>query len=142
MFVQDIYIKRAKWRVKVFHAVDALWADEILDELISIGCKGQDLKDARVQLWKGLPNNGLTYSNLDKRETIMVIGFTSSGMEYWNTLDHEKLHLLQDISTKLGIDPFGEEISYISGEFIRDVYDKAKNLLCDCCRHKNHKGVL
>ena len=136
MFVQDIYIDRADWNVKVFHAVDAMWADEILDELIGIGCRGQQLKDAKAQLWKGLPNNGLTYSNLDKHETIMVIGFTSSGKEYWNTIDHEKNHLLQDISLKCRIDPYGEGISYISGEFIREIYDKAKELLCECCRKK------
>lgn len=136
MFVQDIFIKRVNWHVKVFHAVDSMWADEILDELIKIGCRGQNLKDAKAQLWKGLPNNGLTYSNLDNHETIMVIGFASDGREYWNTLDHEKNHLLQDISIKYRLDPYGEEISYISGEFIREVYDKAKELLCECCRTK------
>lgn len=111
-------------------------ADEITDELVYAGCRGNDLEEATKQLWSGLPNKGLTYSNLETRETIMVIGFTSSGREYWNTLDHERLHLLQDISVKLGIDPLGEEISYISGEFTRDVYDKAKDLLCECCRNK------
>ncbi len=139
MFIQDIYIERADWYVKVFHAVDAMWADEITDYLVHAGCRGENLEDATSQLWSGLPNKGLTYSNLDKRETIMVIGFTSNGQEYWNTLDHEKQHLLQDISVKCGIDPFGEEISYISGEFIRSVYTDAKDLLCDCCRKKYKK---
>lgn len=136
MFVQDIYIDRANWHVMVYHAVDAMWADEILDDLIGIGCRGEQLRDAKAQLWKGLPNNGLTYSNLDERETVMVIGFTTDAREYWNTLDHEKQHLLQDISMRCGIDPYGEEISYISGEFIRSAYDAAKGLLCDCCRRK------
>lgn len=137
MFIQDIYIRRANWHVRVYHAVDDLYADEIIDNLIEIGCRGDDLKDAKISLWERLPNQGLTYSNFDRRETIMVIGFTDSGKEYWNTLDHEKNHLLQHIALACGINPYGEEISYISGEFIRDVYNgEARHLLCDCCRKK------
>lgn len=137
MFVQEIHIKRVDWRVRIYHAVDVMWADEILTDLIHIGCRGDKLKSAEKSLWSGLPNSGITYSNLDKRETIMVIGFTSNGEEYWNSLDHEKNHLLQDIALACNIDPYGEEISYISGEFIRDVYSSAKHLLCDCCRRKS-----
>ena len=139
MFVQDIYIERVDWHVHVYHAVDAMWADEICDDLIRAGCRGKNLTEAKAQLWKGLPDNGLTYTNIDTRETIMVIGFTSSAREYWNTLDHEKLHLLQDISICCGIDPYGEEISYISGELVRSMYDAAKGLLCECCRTKRQK---
>lgn len=137
MFVQDIYIKRAEWMVRVYHAVDAMWTDEIIDDLVCLGCSGSELRNAKKMLWSGLPNNGLTYSNGVRRETLMVIGYTSSGKEYWNTLDHEKNHLLQHIALQDGIDPYGEEISYISGEFLRDIYDgEAKKLLCDCCREK------
>ena len=136
MLEQDIYIDRADWHVRVYHAVDAMWADEILSDLVHIGCRGDELRRAKVLLWDGLPNTGLTYSNLQAHETVMVIGLTTSGKEYWNSLEHEMNHLKQHISESLGIDPFGETISYISGEFIRDVYNKAEHLLCDCCRKK------
>lgn len=136
MIVQDIYIKRARWHVRVYHAVDAMYADEIIDELIDIGCREEKLANAKKNLWKGAVNSGLTYSNLEKRETIMVIGLTSSGAEYWNSLEHEMRHLLQHIEDALSLDHYGEEISYISGEFIRDVYEGAKDLLCECCRKK------
>ncbi len=136
MIVQDILIKRAKWHVRIYHAVDAMYADEIIDNLIAIGCRGETLKEAKESLWKGAVNSGLTYSNLKTRETVMVIGITSSGSEYWNSLDHEKNHLLAHIAQACDIDPYGEKISYISGEFIRDVYKRAKGLLCDCCRRK------
>lgn len=136
MFVQDLYLRRANWQVKIYHAVDEMYADEILDDLILLGCRGDDLREAKKHLWQGLPNQGLTYSN-PSGKTVMVIGFTSNGAEYWNTLDHERLHLLQHISKFRNIDPYGEEIAYISGEFTREVYNCAKHLLCDCCRHKH-----
>ena len=121
----------------VFHAVDASCADELVYYLFRAGCRGEDLTNAERLMLSGAKNEGFTYSNMENRETVMVIGATSSGREYWNSLDHEKLHLLQDISIAENIDPLGEEISYISGEFISEVYDKAKGLLCDCCRRKN-----
>lgn len=138
MIVQDIYIDRARWKVRVYHAVDALYTDKICDELSAIGCHGEDLLKAYESLSNGCVNNGITYSNFEHRKTIIVIGVTSDGGEYWNTLDHERNHLLQHIAQACNMDIYGEDISYISGEFIRDVYNSpAKKLLCDCCR----KGI-
>lgn len=136
MIRQKIYIRRAQWHLVIYHYVDAMWADEILDDLISIGCRGEKLLKAKDNLWRGLVNSGLTFSNCDERMTIMVIGHTSSGEEYWNSIDHEKMHLLQDIAKTCGMDLFGEKISYISGEVLREVYREAHHLLCDCCRKK------
>lgn len=133
MFVQDLYLKRADWNVRIYHAVDSMYADEITEDLVRIGCRGDDLRKAKRQLWDGLPDQGLTYSSPDGK-TVMVIGFTTSGSEYWNTLDHERLHLLQHIALFRHINPYGERIAYISGEFSREVYRCAKHLLCDCCR--------
>lgn len=81
-------------------------------------------------------DTGLTYSSLEKHETVIVIAKASEAAEYWNSIDHEKNHLLQHISMAYHINPYGEEISYISGEFIRSVFRMAKGLLCDCCRKK------
>ena len=137
MFTQNIFIRRANWHVRIFFAVTHIDADEILDELINAGCSSSDLVEAKRSLWSGLPNSGLTYSNLNDRKTVMVIGYTSDASEAWNIIDHEKNHLLQHIAQATDIDPYGEEISYISGEFIRNIYrGRGKTLLCDCCRKK------
>lgn len=141
MITHDIYLKRAGWNVRVYISVTTVHADEILDDLIYLGIKGDNLKRAKENLWSGQLDTGLTYSNTLTRETVMVIAKASEGAEYWNSLDHEKQHLLQDISATDGIDPFGEEISYISGEFIRDIYKVAKPLLCDCCRRKLRRVI-
>lgn len=136
MIVQDIYLRRVGWHVRVYHAVHRIYADEIIDELIALGCKGDMLSGAKKLLWKGAVNSGLTFSNLRDKETLMVIGLTTCGAEYWNSLEHEMRHLLQDVEKRCEIDHYGEEIAYVSGEFIRDVYHAARHLLCDCCRKK------
>lgn len=140
MIIQDIYIKRVGWHVRVYHAVDTMYADEIIDELIKVGCRGEMLTNAKISIWRGMLNSGMTYSNTKAKESLMVIGLTTRGAEYWNTLEHEMQHLLQDIELSLGLDHYGEEIAYVSGEFIRDLYPKAKHLLCDCCRN-SYKNV-
>lgn len=141
MITHDIYIKRADWNVRVYISVSTYHADEILDDLIYLGCRGNNLKRAKESLWNNELNTGLTYSNTNSRETVIVIARASSGSEYWNSIDHEKQHLLQDIASADGIDIFGEEISYISGEFIRDLYKVAKPILCDCCRKKLIRAI-
>lgn len=139
MIVQDSYIRSVGWHVRVYHAVSHVYADEILDELIAIGCQGEDLKNASNKIWGAVPNTGYTYSSPQLRETIMIILPTTCGEEYWNSFDHEKNHLLQHIALTTGVDPYGEQISYISGEFLRDAYRCAKELLCDCCRNRFKK---
>lgn len=136
MFIQDVYIERADWRVRVYHAVDAIYTEKILKDLSKTGCNSKMLKEAKKNLERGLLNQGLTFSNLNNKETIMVFGITESAEEYGNTFVHETLHLLQDISSRYGIDPYGEEICYIGGEFFRIVFGYAKEMFCDCCRHK------
>lgn len=136
MIIQDTYIHRASWHVRVYHAVDTVWSEEIINDLVNIGCSGQSLIDAKTKLRDNIRNTGYTFSSPVLHETIMIILPCTSGEEYWNSIDHEKNHLLQHISLTTGIDPYGEEISYISGEFIRDVYRKAGKLLCDCCRNE------
>lgn len=141
MIVQDIYLERVEWHVRIYYAVTTYYADEILDDLITLGCRGEDLRKAQDNLWEGHLDTGLTYSSLEKHETVIVIAKASEAAEYWNSIDHEKNHLLQHISMAYHINPYGEEISYISGEFIRSVFRMAKGLLCDCCR-KKHLQIL
>lgn len=143
MFIQDIYLDRVDWHVRVYYAVTRYYAREIIEDLVDVGCYGEDLENAKKNLIEGKVDTGLTYSDINKHESVMVIAKASEGAEYWNSIDHEKNHLLQHISLAYHINPYGEDISYISGEFIRDVYRVAKSLLCDCCRNrKQYKLTL
>lgn len=93
MIVQDFYIPKYDWRVRVYYAVTTYWISEILCELHRIGCRGEDFKQAYRNLSSGALNTGLTYSDFEERETVMVIALTSSPGEFQNSWDHEKGHL-------------------------------------------------
>jgi len=143
MLVQDIYLEDYDWCVKVFYAVDTYYVGEILGELESIGCNGYELSKAEDVLSAGDYNIGLTYSNLPRRCSVVVIGLTSSPAEFQNTFDHEKGHLAMHICQELNIDPFSEEYQYLVGEIALLMFPAAEHFLCEHCRLKfenNFKG--
>lgn len=134
VIVQDIYIQRYAWNVRVFYAVTAYWADDILSELRRIGCRGEEYVRARHNLYTGSLDTGLTYSNFRDKESVVVIGLTSSPEEFMNSFEHEKGHLCRHISQSIGLDPYGEETQYLSGEVSQLMFPVARKFLCAHCR--------
>ena len=89
MIRQRFDIEEYGWKVAVYYAVDCYYTDEIMGRLYDIGCRGDDLETAYRNLSSGKPDTGLTYSNYGTRQTVMVIGITSSPAEFQNSYDHE-----------------------------------------------------
>ena len=143
MIRQQFDISKYDWKVEVYYAVDCYYTDEIMGKLYDIGCRGDDLQTAYENLSAGKPDTGLTYSNYGTRQTVMVIGITSSAAQFQNSYDHERKHLEAHIAAALGIDPWGEEICYLSGEIGQLMFEKARLMLCvcDCCKHKKQELI-
>lgn len=135
MIIQDIYLKDWDWSATVYYAVNTYYMDDILGELESIGCSEIELIEAEESL-AGWYNVGLTYSNLESRCSIVVIGLTSSPAEFQNTFDHEKGHLAMHISEVDGIEVFSEEFEYLTGAIGEAMFPIAKKFLCEHCRVK------
>ena len=136
MIVQNIYLEDWDWHVTVYYSVDSYYADEILEELESIGCSWSELVKAEDLLRSGQYNTGITYSNFKHRCSVVVIGLTTSAEEFQNTFDHEKGHLAMHICSALRIHPQGEEFQYLTGEIGQAMFKVAKRFLCDNCRKK------
>ena len=134
MIVQDIILPEYRWRVRVYYAVTAYWTDDIMRDLVGIGCHGAELRRAEASLMRGGLDTGLTYSNRHAHESVMVIGLTSSAAQFQNSLDHEKGHLVKHISLAFGLDPYGEEQQYLSGEIGQRMFPVARKFLCEHCR--------
>lgn len=143
MIRQQFDISRYDWKVEVYYAVDCYYTDEIMGRLYDIGCRGDNLQTAYENLSAGKLDTGLTYSNYATRHTVMVIGLTSSAAQFQNSYDHERKHLEAHIAAALGIDPWGEEICYLSGEIGQLMFEKARLMLCDCdcCKHKKQELI-
>ena len=132
MIRQDVYLERWDWYVIVYYAVDTYYMDEILEELEMIGCTYAD--EIEEDLTQHPYNNGLTYSNLRRRVSLVVIGLTETPDEFQNTYDHEKGHLAMHIAEEDRMDVFGEEFQYLAGEIGKQTFPIAKRFMCEHCR--------
>ncbi len=139
MIRQDVYLERWDWYVMVYYAVDTYYMDEILEELEMIGCTYTD--EIEEDLTQQPYNNGLTYSNMRRRVSLIVIGLTETPDEFQNTYDHEKGHLAMHIAEEDQMDVFGEEFQYLAGEIGKQTFPIAKRFMCEHCR-KNLVGDL
>lgn len=123
------------WCVYTYYVVTKPNADEILNALVHIGCDGKTLDRAYRNLTSGRLDTGLTYSNIDTRETVMVFAKTSSAKEFQQSYKHETGHLQAHIAQTFGIDPYGEELQYIGDDIVEATWEIVKDLLCDHCRN-------
>lgn len=140
MIVQDFYLKRWDWDVRVYYYVDDYYADDILDDLEAIGCYDTDIIDI---LFSKPYNTGLTYTSPYYNSALIVISETTSPEEFQSTFDHEKGHLAVHIADSLGIDLRSEEFQYLVGEIGKKMYPIAKLFLCEHCSVDliNYKGL-
>ena len=136
MIRQDVYLERWDWYVIVYYAVDTYYMDEILEELEMIGCTYAD--EIEEDLTQHPYNNGLTYSNMRRRVSLVVIGLTETPDEFQNTYDHEKGHLAMHIAEEDKMDVFGEEFQYLAGEIGKQTFPIATRFMCEHCR----KGLV
>ena len=132
MIRQDVYLERWDWYVIMYYAVDTYYMDEILEELEMIGCTYAD--EIEEDLTQHPYNNGLTYSNMRRRVSLVVIGLTETPDEFQNTYDHEKGHLAMHIAEEDRMDVFGEEFQYLAGEIGKQTFPIAKRFMCEHCR--------
>ena len=112
-------MERYDWTVHVMYDVHSKDAMKVRRHLRDLGCSGIHLEDACNLVLKGEPNKGITYSNVDTRKTVVVIGWTTSKAEYMNSLSHEMLHVVQHISDQFLINMYGEEACYLLGGLVQ-----------------------
>lgn len=141
MIVQDFYLPKIRWKVHVYYAVTGYYVDEIMRRLRRIGCGESTLRKAYRQLRTSELDTGLTYSNPETRESVIVIALASSAAEFNNSLQHEQRHLERQIANTLDIDPDSEDAAYLAGDIAKAMFAHARHLMCECCREKLYGGL-
>lgn len=134
MIRQRIYLERWDWVIYAYYSVGHYYTYEIMNKLHDIGCRGMNLVRAHANLVSGNLDTGLTYSNKERRRSVMVVGTASSGRELFNSILHEMRHVEEHIVMADGLEPYGEDVAYLTGELGMEIYRSAGKLLCDCCR--------
>ena len=82
----------------------------------------------------GKPNRGFTYANEETLRALVVVGPTTSGEQFLNTLVHEVHHLAVFIADGLGLDLRSEDPAYLAGDTAMALAEAVCRLGCEHCR--------
>ena len=123
-----------RWVVDFVFATKAYDIDGVLSCLYDAGAPGWVMDDADGLMSAGEYNTGFTYTNPEIRRAVVVVGPTTSGAEYIDTLVHEIHHLAVAIASELGIDLESETPAYLAGDSARALAEVVCVLGCDHCR--------
>lgn len=135
MKIQRLYLGPYRWRITVFYDTFPEDSDTILKCLADIGCERRKLGHAEENLRGGARNTGLTFSNRQDRESIIVLSESSSEAEFANTWFHEVFHAAVHIAEADGLGCNGEPVAYIGGYIAMRMQPQASLFMCSKC-HK------
>lgn len=134
MIVQDIYLPKYDWQIRVYYATTEYFISNVLIDLIDIDCPEDIYFKFKALMESKEPNVGFTYTNDILKCSILFIGITTSADEFQSTYDHEKGHLAMHICLAENINPFSEEYQYLCGKVGKEMFKEAQPFLCEHCR--------
>lgn len=118
----DVYLQKYRWSVTCFIGYEPEDAVFLCQQLASIGCSNDALREAFEHLTQGSDERGLTYSNVKDRRSIVAIGLSTTHADMVNTVSHELFHVVAHICEKDGIDMLSEEPCYIMGSLCEEFF--------------------
>lgn len=127
-------LRIGRWLAYFLFVRDRYDKEMILSFLDTFGASESVLERADKIMRDGFLNRGFTFANPDMRRALVVIGPTSSGDEFVNSLAHELHHLSVAIAQNIGFDLEGEEPAYIQGDTMGEFIQVICRLGCDRCR--------
>lgn len=110
------------WGIRYFILTGREDAGTVLRALSRKGCGSAFLERAGRLLRSGRMDTGLTYTNPDRRWSVIVVSRTTDVWEFFNTLAHEIDHVEKHVSAELGFSPYSEDASYLAGEIVRGMF--------------------
>ena len=129
MIQQKIYLEKYKWEVVILYNTTFTDIDYIMDTLKEICDNKKDLYNAYLNISSKEYNTGFIYSNLNTKQSLILIGWASSKNELIDTIVHEANHLQSHIATRYNLDEKGEEVSYLIVDIVKRMYPIFKKLI-------------
>ena len=123
-----------KWVADFLFATKKYDIEGVLACLYDAGAPNWIMDDAERLMSEENYNTGFTYANPRNKRAVVVVGPTTSGAEYIDTLTHEIHHLAVAIATDLGIDLESESPAYLAGDSARALAEVVCELGCEHCR--------
>lgn len=119
-----------RWVVDFLFATKRYDIDGVLACLYDAYAPDEIMEQAEELMLSCRYNCGFTYTNQSKRRAVVLIGPTTSGDEFQNTLVHEIRHLADAIAKSLGVPLDSERPAYISGDTAKALTEVICELGC------------
>ena len=133
MIHERLYIEKYDWVADCFFEVRGVDdASHILSLLQAIGTSRSVYQRARRHLMSGKRDTGFTFSSYSIRESVVIIGETSSHEEALNTFSHELRHLADDIMKASDMPLHGEPAAYLTGDIAMALFTSVVKVICGC----------
>ena len=135
MIKQNVYLSDYNWNIKVYYAVSSYYTEEILNELIKYNPTVKEYDQVSTAMYNFEYNTGFTFTDYTNKQTLVIIGLTTSPSEFQHTFDHEKGHVAMHIAQYYNLNPYGEKYQYLTGDIGKLLFPVAKKFLCEHCRN-------
>lgn len=127
-------LKIGRWVVDFIFAEDGYDDEAVLGCLYDIDAPIPVMRRANRIMESREYNRGFTYANPGLKRAVVVVGPTTSGEQFINTLSHEIDHLSDAVAEYYGIKKHREGTSYITGDTTMALTKIICHLGCDRCR--------
>lgn len=131
---QRFYLGDYDWEFLVYYNSTSSDLEDIMYQLVSLGCGKRQLMRAKKNISSGKLNNGLTFSK--NRVSCIVLGKSSDTMNFANTFAHEVCHSAIHIASYYGFSTYGERLAYLVGDISAIMLPYASKYMCHCCNKK------
>lgn len=128
------FLNIGRWSVDFLFSTGGYDISGVLACLMNAHAPGRILRQAEDLMASCEYNCGFTFSNPERRRAVVMIGPSSSGSEFIDTLVHEVHHLAVTIASELGIDLESETPAYLAGDSARALAEVVCELGCPSCR--------
>ena len=126
-------LKIGRWIADILFAPNGYDIEGVLACLYDAYAPERIMRQAEELMLGCEYNCGFTYSNAERKRAVVLIGPTSSGAEFLDTMSHEVHHLAVAIAAGLGVDLEGETPAYMAGDSVRSLADVICELGCSRC---------
>ena len=123
-----------RWIVTFVFFPEGYDMNYVLDYLYYLDASDEDLVSAYDKMLAEGPNEGVTFANPEMKEALIVIGPTTSGKQFLNSISHEIDHLSDEIASWYGVKGHREGTSYRTGDTTMALAELICRFGCDHCR--------
>lgn len=126
-------LKIGRWAVDFYFAEKDYDIHGVVAGLYDCGATSRIIRQAVTLMMECDYNCGFTFANPERKRAAVLIGPTTSGEEFLDTLVHEIHHLAVAIASELGVDLEGESPAYLAGDSARALAETVCELGCSHC---------